>query len=94
MQIKPSAAIRQNYNEVSALCKRTREPVYLTKNGEGDLVVMDIEAFHRREKMLELRETLLRAEEERLAGQAGCSADELDNYLTSVIEGAQRNGNV
>ena len=37
--IKPSASIRNNYNEISALCKETREPVILTKNGEGDLVV-------------------------------------------------------
>ena len=90
MQIKPSAAIRQGYNEVSALCKRTREPVYLTKNGEGDLVVMDIEAFQQREKMLELREQLIRVEEERLAGQAGSTPDELSAYLDSVLEGVER----
>jgi len=57
MLIKPSAAIRQNYNEISELCKKTKEPVYLTKNGEGDLVVMDIDSFNRREKMLKLRNT-------------------------------------
>lgn len=90
MQIKPSAAIRQGYNEVSALCKRTREPVYLTKNGEGDLVVMDIEAFQQREKMLELREQLIRVEEERLAGQAGSTPDELSAYLDNVLEGVKR----
>ena len=44
MIIKASASIRQNYNEISELCKATKEPVYLTKNGEGDLVVMDIES--------------------------------------------------
>ena len=43
MHIKPSAAIRQNYNEIAELCRSSQEPVYLTKNGEGDLVVMDIE---------------------------------------------------
>ena len=43
MNIKPSASIRNNYNEISKLCKSTGEPVYLTKSGEGDLVVMDIE---------------------------------------------------
>ena len=47
--------------------------IYLTKNGEGDLVVMDIEAFTRREKMLKLREELLAVEEDRLAGRAGVS---------------------
>jgi PHD/YefM family antitoxin component YafN of YafNO toxin-antitoxin module len=68
MNIRPSATIRKNYNEISELCKRTGEPVYLTKNGSGDLVVMDIEAFVQRESMLKLRETLLRSEEDRLNG--------------------------
>jgi prevent-host-death family protein len=86
MQIKPSASIRQNYNEIAALCKSTGEPVYLTKNGEGDLVVMDIETFNRREKMLKLREELLSVEEDRLAGRVGSTADELDSYLESIID--------
>ena len=38
MIIRPSAAIRQNYNEIADMCKKTEEPVFLTKNGEGDLV--------------------------------------------------------
>jgi PHD/YefM family antitoxin component YafN of YafNO toxin-antitoxin module len=85
MLIKPSARIRQNYNEIAALCKSSGEPVYLTKNGEGDLVVMDIEAFTRREKMLNLREELLAVEEDRLAGRTGVTPDELDRYLESII---------
>ncbi|MDR1329733.1 MAG: type II toxin-antitoxin system Phd/YefM family antitoxin, partial [Oscillospiraceae bacterium] len=68
MQIKPSAAIRQNYNEIAALCRTTKEPVFLTKNGEGDLVVMDMDTYTRREKMLKLREELLSVEEDRAAG--------------------------
>jgi len=88
MNIRPSAAIRQNYNEIAELCRKTAEPVYLTKNGEGDLVVMDIESFNRREKMLKLREELLAVEEDRLAGRTGCTVDELDAYLDSVIAGA------
>ena len=87
MNIRPSAAIRQNYNEIAELCRKTAEPVYLTKN-EGDLVVMDIESFNRREKMLKLREELLAVEEDRLAGRTGCTVDELDAYLDSVIAGA------
>ncbi|MBQ3087309.1 MAG: type II toxin-antitoxin system Phd/YefM family antitoxin [Clostridia bacterium] len=85
MNIRPSAAIRQNYNEISELCKRTGEPVYLTKNGEGDLVVMDIEAFTRREKMLALREELLRVEADRIAGVRDITLDELSDYLDEVI---------
>lgn len=41
----------------------------MNKNGEGDLVVMDINAFTRRESMLRLRENLIEAEEDRLAGK-------------------------
>jgi PHD/YefM family antitoxin component YafN of YafNO toxin-antitoxin module len=86
MHIRPSASIRQNYNEIAALCKSSGEPVYLTKNGRGDLVVMDIEAFTRREKMLKLREELLAVEEDRLAGRAGVTPDQLDSYLESIID--------
>jgi PHD/YefM family antitoxin component YafN of YafNO toxin-antitoxin module len=86
MQIKPSASIRQSYNEIANLCRSTGEPVYLTKNGEGDLVVMDIRAFTRREKMLKLREELLAVEEDRLAGRAGTTPDELDSYLECIID--------
>lgn len=88
MQIKPSASIRQNYNEIAALCKRTKEPVYLTKNGEGDLVVMDIEAFHRREKMLELGAKLMAVEQDRLMGSKGHTPEELKAHLLEVIESA------
>lgn len=89
MLIKPSASIRQNYNEISELCKKTKEPVYLTKNGEGDLVVMDIDSFNRREKMLKLRETLLTVEAERLTGNKEYTVDELDNYLDDVLKGIE-----
>lgn len=86
MNIRPSASIRQNYNEISKLCKQTGEPVYLTKNGEGDLVIMDIEAFTRKEKILQLREQLLAVEEDRMAGVTGVTVDELDNELNRIID--------
>lgn len=86
MIIKPSAAIRNNYNEVSELCKRTGEPVFLTKNGEGDLVVMDIETFTRRESMLRLREQLIIAEESRASGIKGYSIDEVSSMMRDAIK--------
>lgn len=85
MNIRPSAAIRQNYNEIADICRKTAEPVFLTKNGEGDLVVMDIETYDRREKMLNLREELLAVEEDRIAGRNGCTLDELDAFLDEII---------
>ena len=92
MNIKPSASIRNNYNEISALCKSTGEPVYLTKNGDGDLVVMDIEAFSRREKMLALRETLLDIERDRINGAKYYSVDEVDAELRRTISEASEHG--
>ncbi|MDR1192641.1 MAG: type II toxin-antitoxin system Phd/YefM family antitoxin [Peptococcaceae bacterium] len=89
MQIKPSAAIRQNYNEIATLCRMTKEPVFLTKNGEGDLVVMDMDTYTRREKMLRLREDLLAVEEDRAVGRLGVTPDELESYLDTVISGAE-----
>ena len=85
MNIKPSAAIRKNYNEISALCKTTKEPVFLTKNGEGDLVVMDIATYSQRESMLRLREQLVAVEEDRLAGKKGFSIGELDEMMKKAI---------
>lgn len=90
MNIKPSAAIRNNYNEIADLCKTSGEPVYLTKNGEGDLVVMDIQSFSRREKMLKLREELLSVEESRAHGQHGHTLEELDAHLTEIIDDVER----
>ena len=86
MNIRPSAAIRQDYNEIADLCRRTQEPVYLTKNGEGDLVIMDIESFTRREKMLKLRENLLAVEEDRAMGRRGSTIDELESFLDGVLD--------
>jgi PHD/YefM family antitoxin component YafN of YafNO toxin-antitoxin module len=85
VNIRPSATIRKNYKEISDLCKKTGEPVYLTKNGSGDLVVMDVDSFSRRESMLKLRETLLRAEENRIAGKPGHTIDETAAMMRTAI---------
>ena len=50
-------------------------------------MVMDIDTFNRREKMLQLREELIAVEEDRLAGRAGCSVGELDEYLSAILAG-------
>ena len=61
--------MRNDYAGISNLAKETNEPIYITKNGDGDLVVMNIEAFEKREQMLKLRERVLKAEQERIEGQ-------------------------
>lgn len=68
MIIKASASLRNDYAAISNMAKETKEPIYITKNGEGDLVLMSIEAFERREQVLQLRAKVLQAEQERLDG--------------------------
>ena len=51
---------------------------------------MDIEASDRREKMLTRRDELIAVENDRLQGRNGCSLDELDSYLNSVIAEAKK----
>jgi len=45
--IRPSSDLRNNYNEISKFCHQYSEPVYITKNGQGDLAVMSIETYER-----------------------------------------------
>ncbi len=89
--IKSSTAIRQNYTEISNLCKETGEPVFLTKDGEGDLVVMDISAYDQRVRQLELREKLVEIEEARKTGVPDISAHLASDSLRSRL---RENANV
>ena len=85
MIIKASAALRNDYTSISNLAKETKEPIYITKNGEGDLVLMSIDAFEQREQMLQLRAKVLQAEQERIDGSATLSISQARKQLRERI---------
>jgi PHD/YefM family antitoxin component YafN of YafNO toxin-antitoxin module len=57
-KIEPSSELRNKYNEISQFCHEYNEPVYITKNGKGDLAVMSIETFERLVGKFELHKLL------------------------------------
>lgn len=86
MIIKASTALRNDYAKVSSLAKETKEPIYITKNGEGDLVLMSIDAFEKREQILQLRSKILQAEQERMDGAKTISVSEARKRMMDIDE--------
>ncbi len=84
MIIKPTTALRTEFGEITRICKERSEPIYLTENGEGELVVMSIAAFERREAMLNLKAKLLEAEQQRLSGTPTYSTENVREYIRGL----------
>jgi len=88
--IRPSSELRKNYNSIAEICRTTKNPVFLTRNGGGDMVIMDIETYSRREESLAEAERLLAAEKARLAGTRGYSIDEFHSNMLEAISVGQK----
>jgi PHD/YefM family antitoxin component YafN of YafNO toxin-antitoxin module len=56
--IRKSADLRNNYSEISEFCHNYREPIFITKNGKGDLAVMSIETYEELMGRLELYQAI------------------------------------
>lgn len=88
MNLKPSTALRNEYQQVATLAKASGEPIFITNKGEADLVLLSVEAYEEREKMLDHRASILEAEFSRLAGAPTYSVEEVRSRLKEKYENA------
>ncbi len=83
MRIIPSKQLRNDYASVSTGAHETGEPIFVTKSGAQDLVVMSHEAYLAREAELDRREKVLEAEADLLAGGRTYSLDEAREFFAA-----------
>lgn len=74
-KITSSAELRNNYNEISSFCHEYDEPVFITKNGKGDLAVMSIEAYEQLTARFELYSALKQGLDDIEAGRVVSDED-------------------
>ncbi|TCP23422.1 antitoxin Phd_YefM of type II toxin-antitoxin system [Scopulibacillus darangshiensis] len=90
MNIKPSTAIRNNYNGFSKYCHELDEPVVLTRNGEADLVVMSHDTYRRMEARNKLQSKLLVAEKQVNEGAELIEHDQVITTMRKKIQDAKK----
>ena len=85
--IRPISDLRNSANEISDFCRRERQPVFITKNGVGDMVVMSIEEYEKQQSLIELFGKLAEAEGEIANGAAGEDFFEVARQLRARVHG-------
>ena len=81
MMIRSATALRNGYDEMVRLAKEKQEPIYLTRNGDGEMVFVPLDLWEKREKELDL----LQREQSRLAGAKTSTMDEMERLTEEVL---------
>jgi prevent-host-death family protein len=85
--IRPISDLRNNANEISEFCHKTLEPVFITRNGVGDLVVMSMDAYEHQQAQFELYSRLAEAEIEIANGATGVDFTEFAEQTRARVHG-------
>lgn len=83
--IKPISDLRNKSNEISKLAHDSNEPIYITKNGEGDLVVMSMNHYSKMQLKLDLFSKLSVAQKQKSAGDTGRSLKQVMTNIRTII---------
>ncbi len=86
MTILASEDVYLKYDEIEMKCRESGEPIYLTKNGQVELVVMDIASFEKREQELRAQQLVLEAYAARLTGAKDYSLKESNKLIQELID--------
>lgn len=81
--IRPSADLRNKYNEISDYCHTYSEPIFITKNGKGDLAVLSIETYEKLCGKLELYNLLNTGLESEAKGEIS----DFDDAISDIRKG-------
>ena len=83
--IKPISDLRNKANRISQLARESNEPIFITKNGEGDLVVMSLSHYSQILLKLDLFSKLAVAQSQRAAGSRGRTLNDVVKDIRKKI---------
>ena len=85
MLIRSATTLRNDYDRLVTLSKEKNEPVFITRNGSGEMVFLPIALWEKREAELDLLAELLRREQNRIAGAKTFSNEEMDALTEELL---------
>ena len=85
MVIRSATALRNDYDGLVKLSKEKNEPIFITRNGDGEMVFTTIESWEKREAELTLLAEMLRREQNRIAGAKTFSMEEIDSVTEDLL---------
>ena len=86
--IKPISDLRNKANDISRLAHQSDEPIFITKNGNGDMVVMSLAHYSKLQMKLDLFSKLAVAHSQKAAGDQGKTLSEVMKDMRRLIHEA------